>query len=113
MDQIIECVVEEIELQRLASIARAKQEKIQEIENVIAAKEQALEAEKKKYDEHAKTFQPLDMDEVRALITTRRQAGVQTEDALSLRQGIFGPLIVARATGQHVPKASTVVTTVK
>ncbi|KFG51917.1 Filamin/ABP280 repeat-containing protein, partial [Toxoplasma gondii p89] len=74
MDQIIECVVEEIELQRLASIARAKQEKIQEIENVIAAKEQALEAEKKKYEEHAKTFQPLDMDEVRALITTRRQA---------------------------------------
>ncbi|KEP66901.1 UNVERIFIED_CONTAM: Filamin/ABP280 repeat-containing protein [Hammondia hammondi] len=113
MDQIIECVVEEIELQRLASIARAKQEKIQEIENEIAAKEQALEAEKKKYEEHAKTFQPLDMDEVRALITTRRQAGVQTEDALSLREGIFGPLIVARATGQHVPKASIVVTAVK
>ncbi|CBZ53752.1 conserved hypothetical protein [Neospora caninum Liverpool] len=113
MDEINECVVEEIELQRLAHIARAKEEKIQEIEKQIAEKEEALEEEKKKYEEAAKTFAPLDMDQVRELITTKRQAGVQTEDALSLRQGIFGPLIVARATGQHLPKTSAVVNAVK
>lgn len=34
--------------------------------------------------------------------------GVQTEDALSLRQGALGPLIVTRATGQRAKAADKV-----
>ncbi|PFH37318.1 hypothetical protein BESB_037760 [Besnoitia besnoiti] len=113
LDEINDCVVEEIELQRLAHIARAKEEKIFAIEQEIAAKEKALEDEKQKHQEALKDVKPLNMTEVYELSTTKRQAGVQTEDALSLRQGIFGPLIVARATEQHVPKSSEVVAAVK
>ncbi|PHJ21264.1 filamin abp280 repeat-containing protein [Cystoisospora suis] len=113
LDQINDCVVEEIELQRLAHITRAKEVKIYEIEQKIAEKEKALEEERTKHEEAMKNVKPLNMVEIQELSTTKRQAGVQTEDALSLRQGIFGPLIVARATGQHLPQGSEVVAAVK
>ncbi|KAL8272076.1 hypothetical protein Esti_004011 [Eimeria stiedai] len=121
-DELSLCVCEEVELQRLEHVYSERQRKCGELEKAVAEKENQLNDVVLQHDAKFRNVEPLDLEEVAELCVTKAQKGeppssllfllskvkealfeysVQTEDALSLREGALGPLIVSRATGQR------------
>ncbi|OEH75678.1 filamin abp280 repeat-containing protein [Cyclospora cayetanensis] len=107
-DELSRCICEEIELQRLEHIYQKRQELCSKAEEVIAQKEGEIKDVRIQHEARFRNVEPLDPQEVEEICVTREQKGVQTEDALSLREGALGPLIVARATGQRAKQPDAV-----
>ncbi|KAL8433375.1 hypothetical protein ACSSS7_003930 [Eimeria intestinalis] len=100
-DELSLCVCEEIELQRLEHVYTERQRTCADLEKAIEEKENQLKDVKLRHDAKFRNVEPLDLEEVAEICITKEQKSIQTEDALSLREGVLGPLIVSRATGQR------------
>eukprot|EP00922_Rhytidocystis_sp_ex-Travisia-forbesii_P037634 GHVS01056056.1.p1 GENE.GHVS01056056.1~~GHVS01056056.1.p1 ORF type:complete len:638 (+),score=103.75 GHVS01056056.1:169-1914(+) len=98
LDELCECVLDEVELQRRSHILTAKALECEKHDKVMDGKEDALRLLQERVKAGQIEFPEPDENEWAKMCTTRQHIGSQTCDALSTRSGATGPLIVRRAT---------------
>eukprot|EP00920_Eleutheroschizon_duboscqi_P012536 GHVT01029810.1.p1 GENE.GHVT01029810.1~~GHVT01029810.1.p1 ORF type:complete len:659 (+),score=95.29 GHVT01029810.1:1642-3618(+) len=97
-DRLNECILEEYDQSRCRRVLEWKEKKVEQLDRVLEVRETALAKLAAEVSVKLKSHLPPDEAELNELTIMRKSQRVQTEDALSLRAGVIGPLTEARAT---------------